>query len=90
MFYCCTSLTTAPQLLATTLVDGCYSRMFYNCTKLNLITMLATNPNSSSLSEWLYGVSPTGTFYKNKALEYFSRGASGIPNGWKVKNYGEE
>ena len=34
MFYGCTSLTTAPELPATTLVDGCYSGMFNGCTSL--------------------------------------------------------
>jgi hypothetical protein len=34
MFYNCTSLTTAPELPATTLVKGCYRYMFKNCTSL--------------------------------------------------------
>ena len=34
MFYDCTSLTTTPELPATTLTDYCYSKMFYNCTSL--------------------------------------------------------
>ena len=36
MFKGCTSLTTAPSLLATTLAGFCYASMFYSCT--NLIT----------------------------------------------------
>ena len=35
MFRRCTSLTTAPNLLATTLADYCYSYMFGNCSSLN-------------------------------------------------------
>lgn len=34
MFAGCTSLTTAPELPATTLANNCYSNMFYNCTSL--------------------------------------------------------
>ena len=34
MFYNCTSLTTAPELPATTLASNCYNSMFYNCTSL--------------------------------------------------------
>ena len=34
MFSDCTSLTTAPELPATTLTDGCYSYMFNGCTSL--------------------------------------------------------
>ena len=34
MFHECTSLTSAPELPATTLTGGCYSYMFYGCTSL--------------------------------------------------------
>lgn len=34
MFYGCTSLTTAPELPATTLTDHCYYAMFDGCTSL--------------------------------------------------------
>ncbi len=34
MFYGCTSLTTAPELPATTLTDSGYKGMFYGCTSL--------------------------------------------------------
>jgi hypothetical protein len=34
MFYGCTSLTTAPELPATTLAEYCYLRMFSGCTSL--------------------------------------------------------
>ena len=34
MFNGCTSLTTAPELPATTLANNCYSMMFWNCTSL--------------------------------------------------------
>ena len=41
MFMSCTSLETAPELPAETLVEGCYDTMFSNCTSLKNITMLA-------------------------------------------------
>ena len=34
MFSGCTSLTTAPELPATTLAHRCYNSMFYGCTSL--------------------------------------------------------
>jgi hypothetical protein len=34
MFEGCTSLTTAPELPATTLANGCYEDMFSGCTSL--------------------------------------------------------
>ena len=36
MFAGCTSLTTAPELPATTLADYCYMSMFQGCTKLKV------------------------------------------------------
>lgn len=40
MFYDCTNLTTAPELPATTLVNGCYNSMFYGCTNLTTAPQL--------------------------------------------------
>lgn len=34
MFHSCISLTTAPELPATTLADSCYEQMFYGCKSL--------------------------------------------------------
>ena len=34
MFQGCSSLTTAPDLPATTLANSCYESMFYGCTSL--------------------------------------------------------
>ena len=36
MFSHCSSLTTAPELPATTLTYGCYQNMFYNCVSLEV------------------------------------------------------
>ena len=42
MFYGCTSLTQAPALPATTLVDHCYNSMFRGCTGLTQAPALPT------------------------------------------------
>jgi hypothetical protein len=36
MFRGCTSLTAAPELPATTLVEGCYQNMFADCKSLTI------------------------------------------------------
>ena len=88
MFEGCTSLTTAPELLATTLVEYCYYYMFRGCTSLNYIKMLATdNSARNDLSNWVNGVSPTGTFVKHPDMTTLSTGISGIPSGWEVVDY---
>ena len=85
MFSYCTSLTTAPELPATALVNNCYSFMFYNCKKLNYIkAMFTTTPNGSYTGDWVYGVSSTGTFVKNKNATWNVTGNNGIPSGWTV------
>ena len=96
MFNDCTNLTTAPELPATTLAKCCYSYMFWNCKKLDNITMLATDISAPTcLDEWVGGVASTGTFTKAASLEQGTEsgqiptGIYGIPEGWTVKNYGE-
>ena len=64
MFYGCTSLTTAPELPATTLAEACYSGMFCDCTSLNNITCLATDISASDCLEiWVDNVASAGTMY---------------------------
>ena len=88
MFYGCTSLTTAPSLLATTLTNNCYQYMFNGCSSLNSITCLATDISAiACTSSWLYRVAANGTFTKNPNMSSWSRGNSGIPNGWTVEDY---
>ena len=49
MFYDCSSLTTAPELPATTLTSYCYDNMFSNCTNITSVTMKNdVNPYDSS------------------------------------------
>lgn len=87
MFWGCTSLTTAPKLPATTLAESCYENMFYGCTSLNSITCLATNISAfDSTYNWLYDVSPSGTFTKASSMSSWTTGESGIPTGWTIQN----
>jgi hypothetical protein len=50
MFYRCTSLTTAPELPATTLAGGCYVSMFHNCSSLTTAPKLP----ATTLAEHCY------------------------------------
>ena len=86
MFQGCTSLTTAPALPATDLATSCYSYMFYNCSSLNSITVHFTTWDTSQ-TNWVSGVSSTGTFHCPKNLDasyYTNFGKSGIPTDWTV------
>lgn len=86
MFYCCSKLTTAPELPATTLADSCYYSMFYGCSKLNYIKMLATDISAKDcLLYWVENVSSTGTFVKNKNATWDNTGDSGVPSGWTIQ-----
>jgi hypothetical protein len=86
MFLNCTSLTTAPDLNAPELSSSCYSRMFNGCTNLNYVKALFnTIPSSAYTSDWLSGVSTTGTFVKNSKANWQVTGASGIPAGWTIQ-----
>ena len=86
MFLNCTSLTTAPDLNAPELSSSCYSRMFNGCTNLNYVKALFnTIPSSAYTSDWLSGVSTTGTFVKNSKANWQLTGVSGIPAGWTIQ-----
>ena len=94
MFQGCTSLTTAPDLLATILASRCYYNMFNGCTSLNYIkAMFTTTPSGSSpnyyTTDWVNGVSATGTFVKNSAAQWNVSGVHGIPSGWTVETASE-
>lgn len=86
MFYNCNNLTNAPTLPAKSLVSYCYHVMFYGCTKLNSIkAMFTTTPSADYTSNWVYGVSASGTFTKNKSATWDVIGTNGIPDGWTIK-----
>lgn len=91
MFQRCTNLITAPELPATKLANNCYSGMFSGCTNLNYIkAMFTTEPGTSYTSNWVDGVSATGTFKKNVNATWDVRGTNGIPEGWTVVEEVEE
>lgn len=90
MFDGCSSITTAPVLPALTLAATCYDRMFRSCSKLRYVkAMFTTTPSTSYTSNWLYGVSESGTFVKNSAAEWDVRGVHGIPNNWTIETADE-
>lgn len=84
MFAHCNNLERAPYLPATQLIGACYYMMFYDCAKINSITCLATNFYGDCTSYWLYGVASSGTFTKASSATW-TRGYSGIPDGWSVE-----
>ena len=78
-------ITSAPDLPATTLTKGCYSKMFNGCSKLNYVKAMFTDISAQDcLTDWLSGVSTTGTFVKNSAATWTNEQA-GIPSGWTVQ-----
>lgn len=86
MFMNCTSLTTAPVLPASsTCFDECYDYMFYGCSSLNYVKCLLTNGGicEDYMSEWLGGVSRTGTFVKLSATQW-EAGEYGVPGSWTI------
>lgn len=86
MFMNCTSLTTAPVLPASsTCFDECYDYMFYGCSSLNYVKCLLTNGAlcDNYMSEWLGGVSRTGTFVKLSATQW-EAGEYGVPGSWTI------
>lgn len=95
MFDNCASMWTAPDLPATVLVPSCYWGMFKGCSLLTYIKCLAytsgdnTGDNDKPMiyyaSEWVDGVSSTGTFIKNPNMTW-PTGISGIPDGWKIED----
>ena len=90
MFRYCTSLTTAPELPALTLVNYCYRSMFEGCSNLNYIkAMFTTTPGNTETNLWVRGVASTGTFVKNSAATWTTTGNNGVPTGWTVQTASE-
>jgi hypothetical protein len=88
MFSGCTSLITAPKL-PKALQRNAFTSMFYNCKNLNSIEVAFSTFNTQYTSNWVNGVSPTGTFVCPTALgtnETIKRGTSYCPEGWTVIN----
>ena len=88
MFANCTNLSSAPELPASSLDTGCYEQMFIDCPKINYINCLAKDiiyDGGLCTSDWLSGVSSSGTFVKSSDMEDWPIGVSGIPEGWTVE-----
>ena len=87
MFERC-AITTAPDLLAETLVAECYGNMFINCSSLNFIKCMAISGfNTTNCKQnWVTGVASSGTFVKDSGVttDTWTRGTSGIPTNWLV------
>jgi hypothetical protein len=86
MFYNCTAITTAPELPATTLAQGCYNSIFYGCSKLTYIKVHFNAWLSASTNSWVGSVKATGTFECPSSLPQ-TRGSSNIPSGWTVQTF---
>lgn len=85
MFEGCTGITKAPILKASTLKNNCYKNMFKNCSNLSEITMTAKDISATDcLTDWVAGVSSSGTFVKDLNTE-LSVGNSGIPYNWDIQ-----
>ena len=85
MFEGCTGLTDAPALPATALASFCYENMFNGCTKLSSVNVgFSAFDVSNATTDWLVNVSATGTAYVPEDFVIEARGASTIPQGWKI------
>ena len=88
MFWGCDSLTEAPELPARTLSVWCYNNMFSGCTKLSSVTVgfaEAETPLRLYLSNWLGGVSETGTLLCPESLLKYTNEELCLPAGWVKK-----
>ena len=87
MFYGCSSLEKAPDILATSLggSNSC-NGMFRYCSKLNYIKAMFTDaPSTTNTRDWTSGVASTGIFIKNAAATWDITGVNGVPKGWTVE-----
>lgn len=83
MFNGCSNLTNTPFLPASSVPSSAYYFLFRNCSKVNYIRCYATSRVLMATTNWVYGVSQTGTFVKKRDASW-PTGNSGIPNGWTV------
>ena len=87
MFYDCTQIAYA-YLPALKLVEGCYEQMFYGCRNLEEIkAIFLTTPSTTYTNKWVYGVSASGRFTKNKGAAWDVSGENGIPVGWTIATF---
>ena len=82
MFYGCTSLTSAPELKATTLAKYCYYEMFGDCKSLTSAPELkATTLAENCYNLMFYGCTKLSTVTM-LALNYHIRNAKECCNNW--------
>ena len=67
MFKDCTSLTTAPELPATTLSNNCYRGMFNGCTSLTSAPELRATTLDFDCYEYMFNNCPLFSTVKMKA-----------------------
>lgn len=81
------NLIAAPYLPAETLVKDCYRDMFASCSNLNFIkAKFTTTPSTTYTSGWVSDVASSGTYVKNSAASYTTRGIYAIPSNWTIKS----
>lgn len=86
MFYGCTSLIKSPYLPALKLEQGSYYGMFANCTSLKDIAIMATDISAPyCLTNWVNGVSSSGTITKNECATWDTIGNDGAPSLWTIE-----
>lgn len=94
MFKNCTSLQKAPVLpLESVYFSNAYDEMFYGCTSLNeikcnLVSYISPDGDESlSITNWLSGVSSSGTFHYNSSANWTANSTNGIPDGWTTADH---
>lgn len=80
----CTNLIYGPTLIqeSDNYNLNC-ANMFTNCSNLSYVKCLFTDLSKVNLTNWMNGVSETGTFVKYPGVDW-PIGVSGIPEGWTV------
>ena len=85
MYRGCTSITSADLSSARTIDTHACENMFYGCSSLTYVKCLATDISATDcLTNWLSGVSRTGTFIQASGVTW-PRGKSGIPDNWTIE-----
>jgi hypothetical protein len=86
MFKECSNITKITNMLpAKELTDYCYSQMFYNCIKLQYLSVNFVAWHNSATRNWMYGISGVGMFVKNQKTLMIKRGISYIPTSWEIE-----
>lgn len=79
----CTSLTTAPELPATTLASNCYTYMFYGCTSLTT----APDLPATTLTNYCYYYMFDGCTSLNYIKAMFTTAPSGSSPNYYTTNW---